>query len=143
MKRSSLAISGTSFPDLYRSERYDEDEYPNLMYNIPVPDSVYEVDLHFCDAFKGTHSVGARRFDVYVEGNLEIEQLDIFATVGPYAALIKTITTTCNDGELDIEFRHVDGGENPTLSGISIKSIGTVKPHYAHAVPGGDYFGTE
>jgi hypothetical protein len=137
-----------------------------MIYNISIPDGIFEIKLHFVDTFIKTS--GGRVFDVFVEGQLALDKLDIVATVGQNKALIKTITTTCNDGFLEIEFRHVV--ENPTLNGIEIKSIGTVKPHYAHgtcmhvgkflqlrdsystqlicscinlAVPGGPYFATD
>jgi hypothetical protein len=132
--KPSQAISGTSFEALYQSERWDAEAYPNLIYSVPLPDGVFEIKLHFADTFKGTNTPGARVFDVYVEGMLEIENLDIVGSVGPNAALVETITTTCNDGVMEIEFKHVD--ENPTISGIQIEAVGEIKPHHAHAVPG-------
>ena len=136
---NTKSISGTSFQKLYNSERYDEFEYPPLIYNISLPDGIFEIDLYFVDTFK--KNPGERVFNVFVEGQLVLDQLDIVATVGKNTALVETITTTVADGFLEIEFRHVV--ENPTLNGIEIKSIGTVKPHFAHAVPGGPYSATD
>jgi len=40
--------------------------------------------------------------------------LDIYAEVGGYTALKKTVTTTVNDDNLSIEFDHIE--ENPKVS---------------------------
>ena len=132
---SGSAISGTTDDPIYQSERWDPGTVPELQYAVPVPNGDYDVTLHFADIFGGTHSVGARVFDVSIEGALVLDDLDIYSEVGGNAALTKTISTTVSDGELTIDFGHVV--ENPKIAGIEIHSTSGGEPgHLAHAVPG-------
>jgi len=78
---------------------------------------------------------------VYLEKAIAISELDIFSRVGKYAALKEEFILDIQDGNLDIEFEHVV--ENPKLNGIEVIPLGEVKPHYAHAVPGGPYVTTD
>ena len=143
------AINGTTDDALYQSERWDPIDAPDLQYEITVPNGDYDVILHFADIYYGTHAVGARVFDVSLEGQLFLDDLDIYAEAGPDTALVKSGTTTVTDGILTIDFDHVV--ENPKLSGIEVHSTSGGTPnHFAHAVPGaaqtvvdGDFSGFE
>ena len=59
-------------------------------------------------------------FDVLIEDQLVLVNLDIFSDVGHDAALKKTIDVTVTDGQLNIEFLH--GIENPKISAIEVFS---------------------
>jgi len=109
------SISGTSNDALYQTERWNA----NLAYNIPVQNGTMEVELHFADIYNGTHSVGARVFDVFIEDNLVLDNLDIFDEVDAYTALVKTFTVTVTDGTLNITMQSV--ANNAKLSGIALK----------------------
>ncbi len=115
------AIDGTTADTLFRSERWDEAGGSELRYAFDLPDGQYRVNLYFADIYSGTAGVGQRVFDVLVEGDLVLDDLDIFSEVGHDAALIKTATVTVVDGQMNIEFQH--GVENPKIAAIEILGL--------------------
>lgn len=112
-----------------------------MSYDIPVPDGSYLVSLFFADIFHGTHKIGARMFDVKIEGYGVLKDLDIFAEAGGYGPLVKQAPAIVSDGSLTIEFISVK--ENPKISAIEVKALGSAKAHQAHAVSGGAYYETD
>jgi large repetitive protein len=134
MAPNTNAIAGTVDDVLYQSERYDKTTAPELRYSLVVPNGTYEVRLHFAENYTGTMAVGARVFDVNIEGVRVFNDIDIFATVGARTALIRSATTSVSDGRLDIDFLHQT--ENPLVNAIEI--IGTSVPDTtAPSVPTG------
>ncbi len=115
---TNTPISGTSNDALYQSERWGG----NLSYNIPVSNGLTKVKLHFAEIYAGANSVGARVFDVFIEGNLVLDDLDIFNEVGANAALVKTFDVTVTDGTLNINMQAIVN--NPKLSAIVITQEG-------------------
>ena len=109
---STFAISGTEEDAIFQSERY------NLVgYKVRIPNGNYNVSLLFAEKFYS--SSGSRVFDVYIEGNPVIKNLDVFAQVGKDAAFIKEITNVnISDEELHIQF--ADIVNSAFISGIII-----------------------
>lgn len=109
---SSLGISGTDEDVIYQSDRY------NLVgYKVRVPNGNYDVKLMFAEKY--FTSSGARIFDVYLEYNRVIEDLDVFSQVGKNSALVKEVTNIqVTDGILDIHF--ADKVDYAFISGIVI-----------------------
>jgi hypothetical protein len=117
---TSENISNTNKPILYQSERYN----PKMKYEIPVINGIkYDVYLHFAEIFPGAFRVGARMFDVLVEGELVTNNMDIFkqSTEGYKAFITSTKGITVNDGSLTIEFVRQRGNANAKISGIEIR----------------------
>ncbi len=106
-----VAISGTVDDALYQTERYG-----NFSYSLPVPNGTYSVALHFAELY--WTSAGKRVFNVAVEGTTVISNLDIWAAVGANAALVRTVTTTVNDGVLNINF--LTSVDNAKVSAIQV-----------------------
>ena len=104
---------------LFQTERWDPPTAPEMQWNFPVTPGIYEVRLYFADIYAGTQSVGARVFDVSVEGTIVLNDYDIFAEVGGYKGVVKTFTVAA-DSNLDIDFGHVV--ENPKINAIEILS---------------------
>jgi YVTN family beta-propeller protein len=123
----SNAIAGTADPDLYRSERWDPPTGAELAYGFTVPNGTYTVKLHFAETWNGGQAVGSRIFDVLLENQLVLDNLDIFAEVGGYAALVKTFQATVADGQLNINFTH-GTADDPQIGAIEILSTGTPPP---------------
>lgn len=114
-----IGISNTSDPAIYHTERWAE----NLAYSIPVDaNGSYQVDLHFAEIYSPNFVSGARIMDISMEGQLVQSALDIYDTVGGYAALVKSYTVNITDGSLDLNIAGVV--ENAKLSAISISPSG-------------------
>ena len=95
----SNPISGTADDIIYQTERYNS----NLSYSIAVPFSgFYDVTLHFAEVFNKNQAVNERVFDMSLEGNLVLDDYDIFASVGGYAADVKSFQVQVLDGELNL-----------------------------------------
>ncbi len=114
-------IAGTEDDVLFQSEWWDPPQLPELVYALPVENGSYRVNLDFADIYTGTHRVGARVFDVLLEGVLVRDDLDIFREVGAFAALVRSFDVAVTDGVLNIEFRHVV--ENPKISAIEVIAL--------------------
>jgi hypothetical protein len=114
----AIAIGNTVDDVLYQTERWDPAALPELQYSFTVPNGSYLVRLHFADNYTGTHAVGARVFDVTIEGQLAFNDLDVFQAVGPHAALIRVATVTVADGQINIQFVHQV--EMPLINAIEI-----------------------
>ncbi|MBN1996611.1 DUF4832 domain-containing protein [candidate division KSB1 bacterium] len=109
---TTSAISGTTDDPLYQTERYGG----TFGYNIPLPDGEYEVTLMFAEIFQS--SAGSRVFNVSIEGDEVIGNLDIWAKVGKNAAYIETHPVTVNDGKLNISFTTI--ADNAKISAIKV-----------------------
>jgi len=119
---SVKSIANTSDDELYHTERYG-----NFSYDFPVSNGDYTVNLHFAEIYFGLAGggsdggVGSRVFNVNIEGGgEELTNYDIFADVGPGAAVIKSFPVTVSDGELNIVFTTVTN--NAKISAIEILS---------------------
>ena len=109
---SSLQISGTDEDVIFQS-----DKYGMVGYKIRIPNGSYIVRLMFAEKY--FDSSGSRIFDVYLEQNRVITNLDIFSLVGRYAAYTKQIVNVqVNDGVMDIQF--ADKIDNALICGIVI-----------------------
>jgi hypothetical protein len=64
--------------------------------------------------------LGLRVFDVLLEGDLAVDDLDIYSQVGAETALVVSVPVTVTDGQLNIQFIH--GVENPKISAIEVVS---------------------
>ncbi len=124
---SGTTISGTDQPELYQTER----EGINF-YRVRVPDGKYRVTLMMADSEHD--AAGQRVFDVYAEGNLVLDNLDIVAEVGMNAALEKAFSgVQVSDGVLEIYFKpEVD---RPNLSALKVERLSTTGVETGHPVP--------
>jgi hypothetical protein len=90
------SITGTLDPTLYQTERYA----PTLTYNIPVINDTYTVTLYFAEIF--FDAPGQRVFNVSIEGQTVLQNFDIWAVAGQFAAVQRTFVVTVADGLLNI-----------------------------------------
>ncbi|MBW3578433.1 MAG: choice-of-anchor D domain-containing protein [Actinobacteria bacterium] len=102
---------------LFQAERWDPVEAPEMQWDFPVVAGSYEVRLYFAEIYSGAQAVGARVFDVTVEGTVVLDDYDVFADVGGYAAVVKSFVVSA-DSNLDVDLGHVV--ENPAIKGIEI-----------------------
>ncbi len=119
----SIPISGTEEDSLYQSERYDgSSDGADLEFSTAVAPGKYEVKLHFAETYNQITAAGQRVFDVYAEGELAINHLDIFDRVGLNAALVMVIPVTVEDGTISIRFDHL-GIQNPKVCAVEVHAI--------------------
>ncbi len=125
---TTAPIAGTNDDALYQTERWDWTNDPELAYNFAVPDGVYQVRLHFAEIYGLTSYPGGRAFDVGIEGDTVLHNLDIFSEVGANTALVKEFATTVADGQLTINFAH-GASNNPKIAAIEIIPTSTWPKH--------------
>jgi hypothetical protein len=115
------AIAGTVDDALFQTERYG-----NFSYAIPVPNGTYTITLRFAELY--WTSAGKRVFNVTVEGQPALTNLDIFALAGANAVLDRVVTATVADGTLNIGFITV--ADNAKVSAIEVVQATVVAPTY-------------
>lgn len=111
-------IANTDEQFIYRTERYGL-----VKYFVRLPNGTYNIKLMFAENYFS--SPGKRIFDVYLQGKLAVNDIDIFKEVGNRSAYnIICSDVEVKDGILDIHF--ASEIENPLINGIVIeKSSGT------------------
>lgn len=109
---NSYQINGTTEDEIYHSEING-----NVNYQIRVPNGIYDVKLMFSENF--FTSTGQRKFDVYIEENKVLTNLDIYQLVGSHTAYEAPFTNILvEDGILEIYFAaKIDNG---LLNGIVV-----------------------
>ncbi|MFK7846425.1 MAG: malectin domain-containing carbohydrate-binding protein, partial [Rhodothermales bacterium] len=92
---------------------------------VPTP-GMYQVKLFFAEKSANKAKPNARVFDVVIEGNLVLDDYDIFADAGFQVATEKTFEVFVRDDVINILFVHEVG--DPILSAIEIASSGDDEP---------------
>ncbi|MCL6100627.1 MAG: family 16 glycosylhydrolase [Bacteroidetes bacterium] len=111
------SIANTAEGQVYLSERHGLAKY-----FFRVPNGVYRVKLMFAENY--FTSVGSRIFDVYIQGQKSISDLDILKEAGRKTALVKTIDNiNVTDGLIEIHFAAQVG--EPLINGIVVDQIST------------------
>src|SRR5579871_5670675 len=83
-----------------------------------TPGATYTVVLHWAELT--WQSVGARTFNVGINGNQVLTNFDVFAAAGYKVAISRSFTVTANSsGQIVISFTH-GTADNPFISGIEI-----------------------
>lgn len=109
--------------EVFTTTRFDQspDTGGGMSYAYPADAGQWRVRLHFVELWTGAHQVGVRRFDVVIAGELVLENYDIYADVGAFTATTRTFDVELSaDGTLEVEFLHVDGGNNPYVAAIEL-----------------------
>ncbi|RBI63853.1 ring canal kelch-like protein [halophilic archaeon] len=137
--RTSDRISVTSaVPDgtprkVFKTRRWDADNpTPNddqeMQYQFPVPDGKYVVRVYLAetyidgDGWNANEKVGPRTFDVAVEGQVRLNNYNMYEQLGHDRGTVKRFPTTVTDGALFVTFLHEQ--EDPMISGIEIVRVG-------------------
>ncbi|MDU8945522.1 malectin domain-containing carbohydrate-binding protein [Ovoidimarina sediminis] len=112
---TSTSIANTNDDLLYQTETWKSGGF---VYDIPVENGIYTVRIHFAEIWQGAFSIGARVFDLYLEDQLVLNDLDIYAETGQNAAFVYETSVEVLDGSLtlwtDAEI------QNPKISAFSI-----------------------
>ncbi|MET7030280.1 PKD domain-containing protein [Sediminicola luteus] len=126
--------SNAQVPIMYQTERSSPTK--TFQYNIPLGNGDYTVILHFAEIYwgatgGGTGGIGKRVFDVNIEGNLVLNDYDIYADVGPETVVTKSFNVNVQDGTMNIDFSAlsgVGGVDQPKLSALEIYENNTQFP---------------
>jgi hypothetical protein len=109
---SSIQIGGTNEDSVYQSEKYGM-----VTYRARVPNGLYKVKLMFAENY--FENAGNRIFDVSIEKNKVLTDLDIYSLVGKNNAYeVEFDGISVQDGILDIYFEAKL--QNAVISGIVI-----------------------
>ncbi len=122
-RRTFDPIRGTADEALLQDFRYGREK---LRYAFPVPNGEYLAELYFVEPWLGTGGgldcTGWRLFDVAINNETVIKDLDIWREAGHDQALKKTVKVRVVDGELVLSFPHVASGQ-ALISAIAIASL--------------------
>ena len=103
---------------LFDTERWDPGSDPEMVWSFPAQvGSNLEVRLYLANRYAGTSQVGQRIFDVSIDGELVLPELDLVDAYGHDVGAMESFTVT-SDGSVDIEFAHI--ADNPLINGIEI-----------------------
>ena len=105
-----ISVPAGTPQDLFRTKRIDADQpEPYMNWDFPVtPGQEIEVRLYFVEMSRC--SVGSRVFDVTMEGEVVLDDLDIYAESGDCnVGIMRAVNVTPLDDNLDIEFPLVNG----------------------------------
>jgi beta-galactosidase len=119
-RRTHDPIRGTRDWPLFQDFRYGREK---LRYAFPVPNGEYTVELYFAEPWLGTGGgldcTGWRLFDVAINQQTVLQNLDIWKEAGHDHALKKTVQARVTDGQLVISFPRVVSGQ-ALISAIAI-----------------------
>ena len=129
--------------DLYESVRYGDENYgwsgnpAAFGYDADVPNGEYLVTFEFAEILEDYEiDEGERIFDVDIEGNENISNLDVYDDVGDDQGLTVTHTAHVTDGELNIRFQPDSNIEPPMVSAVVARLVDP----YAFQEDGSDRF---
>lgn len=123
-----LANSTTESIQGSNSEIHQSEMYGDLSIEIPMDNQTVSVDLGFVEMYSENNSSGSRVFNVVIEGQTVLSNVDIFSEVGQYVLWEPgPFEVTVRDGSLSIELE--TNVENPTLSSILVREGGVTNPN--------------
>ena len=147
-RHTAADIRGTKSDELFQYFRFGRHR---LWYDLPAPtiamspagidtdsapSNLYRVELYFTEPWHGRDASeradyeGLRIFDVAVNGNTVVDDLDPWAEAGYCGALKRVVYAEAKDGRLRISFPEVKAGQ-AVICGIAVacaESVETLRP---------------
>jgi Malectin domain len=105
----SASIAGTPDPQLDETSRVNNTPATPLVYTFAVANGIYHLNLHFAETSGRLEQIGARVFDVKIQGSTVFKNLDVYATAGANLALVEGADIPVNNSSLNVEFENVVG----------------------------------
>jgi len=122
---SSIDTSAVTNPApaaVYQKWRESSKKAPTFSYTLPglTPGASYIVRFHFAE--NSLSRIGARRFDVTINGAQVLSNFDVLATAGAeHKALVQTFTVNANgSGQMVINFSGVTANNGAIVNGIEV-----------------------
>ncbi len=106
-RRSSEVIRGTEDQELYQTYRYGRHK---LRYRFALPDGDYRVEFYFTEPWYGAGGgdcAGWRLFDVALNGETVLRDVDLWSEGGFAGALKKVVNARSSGGWLEVSFPRV------------------------------------
>ena len=119
------SIQGTNSDELFQFFRFGRHR---LYYHFAVPNGNYRIELYFAepwhgkDARPGEDYEGLRLFDVAINHQTVIRDLDLWAQAGYLGAYKRVVNATVTDGQLLITFPQVKAGQ-AVIAAIAIATL--------------------
>ena len=112
--------------EIFNTVLFDFNGGAELQLDVPTQQTgiMYEVTLYFVEIYGPAARTGARVFDVSIDGQLVLDNFDVFAAAGAINRGIAETFQITSDGNVDIDFGHVV--ENPALAGVTVRQIDQV-----------------
>ena len=138
-------IHGTMSDELFQFFRFGRHR---LWYDLPVPDGEYRVELYFVEPWHGRNGgekddyEGLRIFDVDINGETVIDDLDPWAEAGYCGALKRVITAKSKAGHIRISFPEVKAGQ-ALICGIAVANVKYVAVPQQRTATSWRYFDTD
>ena len=120
---TATSFTSTNNPTLFKDERSGVNGSA-FSYQVPVTNGAYQVNLNFAELY--WNASGQRVFNVNLEGQTAIQNLDIWSQVGKNTALTKAVQAIVTDGVLNIDFSSIVG--DAEITSIEILRTGNVPP---------------
>lgn len=121
VRRIDVPIRNSLDQELFQSYRYGREK---LCYELPAEPGTYEIELYFTEPWYGVgggmNCAGWRVFDVAVNGNTVLRDLDIWKESGCQNGLKKTVKASAQDGRLRIHFPKIKSGQ-AVICAIAVK----------------------
>ena len=138
-------IHGTMSDELFQFFRFGRHR---LWYDLPVPDGEYRVELYFVEPWHGRNGgekddyEGLRIFDVDINGETVIDDLDPWAEAGYCGALKRVVTAKSKAGHIRISFPEVKAGQ-ALICGIAVANVKSVAVAQRRTTTSWRYFDTD
>jgi hypothetical protein len=100
-------VKGVYDQALFQKSRLNENSKSGLIYTFNVPNGEFRVNLYFAETWAQDQVVGARVFNVKLQGAAAFTNLDVFAEAGANAELVKGSDVSVTNGQIAIEFDDV------------------------------------
>ena len=120
-------IRGTESDELFQFFRFGRH---HLWYDFPVADGDYRIELYFVEPWHGKGGgekddyEGLRIFDVAINGETVVDDLDPWAEAGYLGSLKRVVNVKVKNGNLHISFSEVKAGQ-AIICGIAVAQKNT------------------
>jgi hypothetical protein len=140
---SDLSLPAGTPAAIFADERYDGSD---LQWHFPTGAGTYQVRLYFAETSGGLGSIGARQFDVAVEGSLVLDDFDQFSEAGGLnKGIMRSFTVNAaseaGDAQPDVDVAITAVVDIPTIKAIEIVIPAPVDPTAVGASPVSVAFG--
>ena len=126
-------IRGTKSDELFQYFRFGRHR---LWYDFPIADGDYRIELYFVEPWHGKGGgerddyEGMRIFDIAINGESVVDDLDPWAEAGYLGSLKRVVYAKAKDGKLRISFPEVKSGQ-AIICGIAIAQKKSAIPSLA------------